>query len=309
MPVDISTVSSNPTLREYAQGAARQAIDPVAEFVSPTVEVSSSLGKFKIYDEKNRLYIPNTLFTPGGKATVLQFEKSDGNYNCDHHAIDIPTDDIEEMEEADLVATVQENSDDAADIAALAHAKQVIDMAYANAANTAKTWNTSADPIADLNAQIKAVLKAGRGIGVRVLFGVDAWEIFMNHSKVAGKFIVGNGKSGAAYAIPNHESAGSLLLGNPETHCSFMVHDANPQGQDPDIQFISGSKILIFAAKARPTRRDPSAMKTFRLRGRWMKPGTYRREDDRGTVTKMDWSEDTQVGNAAALKTLTISAS
>ena len=39
-------------LREFAQGAAQSAVQPVADFLAPTVEVPTSIGRYKIYTEK-----------------------------------------------------------------------------------------------------------------------------------------------------------------------------------------------------------------------------------------------------------------
>jgi hypothetical protein len=47
-------------------------------------------------------------------------------------------------------------------------------------------------------------------------------------------------------------------------------------------------------------------MKTFRLRGQFMVPGSYMKEDGRGEVAKFDWSEDVQVTNAAAVVRRTV---
>jgi len=65
--------------------------------------------------------------------------------------------------------------------------------------------------------------------------------------------------------------------------------------------------VLVFARLANPTRRDPSFMKTFRLNGQFMVPGSYMREDNRVEVAKFDWSEDIQVTNSAAAVRLNIS--
>ena len=54
----LSDISASPTLREYAQGAAQDAIMPVADFIAPTVEVPTSVGRYKSYTEKNRFRIP-----------------------------------------------------------------------------------------------------------------------------------------------------------------------------------------------------------------------------------------------------------
>ena len=73
----LSDISSSPVLREFAQGAAQSAIMPVADFLAPTIEVPTSVGRYKRYTEKDRFRIPNTLRTIGGRATELRFEVTD----------------------------------------------------------------------------------------------------------------------------------------------------------------------------------------------------------------------------------------
>ena len=308
----LTDISSNPTMREYAQGAAQEAIQPVADFIAPPVEVSTMTGRFKIYDEKQRFSLPDTRRALGGRATELRFDVSDGNYNCEPHALDYPVDNLERLEERDLEDSLKEGANAVAEIAGLVHEKTVIFAALAAAGDgTGKTWDSSGDPIADLDTYIINVLKAARYgslMGVGVLFGVNAWRIFKNHSKVTGKFVVGNSKRGNV-AIPTEESAGALLIGTPEIRTSYMVYDEAAAGVTDSIQFLLDTSILVFARKMAPTRRDPSFMKTFRRAGQWMVPGSYIRDDGRAEVAKFDWSEDVQVTNSTAVGRLNISES
>ena len=166
-----------------------------------------------------------------------------------------------------------------------------------------KTWSSgNADPVDELDTLVLEVLKAakyGSLMGVRVLFGADAFKTFKNHPTVGKKFVVGNGKRGGI-AQPSIESLGDLLIGAPEARISAMVYDASAEGLAEDIQFVLSNQVLVFATLANPTRRDPSFMKTFRLRNRWMVPGSYTRDDGRVEVAKFDWSADVQVCNPAA---------
>jgi hypothetical protein len=66
------------------------------------------------------------------------------------------------------------------------------------------------------------------------------------------------------------------------------------------IEFVLDKKVIVFASQDNPTTLDPSFMKTFRLDGQWMVPGSYVPEDQRGEVLKMDWSQDVRVTNTAA---------
>jgi hypothetical protein len=309
----LSEVSASPTLREYAQGAAQSAIMPVADFLAPTIEVATSVGRFKQYTEKHRFHIPDTLRSLGGRAAELRFEVSDSTFNCEPHALDYPVDNLEQLEAEGLENMLMEGATAVAEVAALSHEKSVIDAALAAVgAGTGKTWNASADPIADVDDAILNVIKAakyGSLMGVGILFGATAWKIFKNQDKVRGRFVVGSGAKGSGQiglAVPTEQSASQMFVGSPDVRTSYMIYDVEPEGKPASIQFLLDSTVLVFARKAAPTRRDPSFMKTFRLMNRYMVPGAYTRDDGRVEVAKFDWSEDVKVTNSAACVRLNI---
>ena len=298
-------------LREFAQGAAQSAVQPVADFLAPTVEVPSSIGRYKIYTEKNRFLPPDTARAIGGRATVLSFDATDATYNCQPNALDFPIDYLEQIEEAALTNALMEGATIVAEVAALAHEQNVINTALAATTGgaLAKTWSgtSGSDPIDDIDAQILNVIKAARYgslMGVGVLFGAGAWRLFKNAPNVRSRFV-----AAGDYAIPNvtPAQATSLLVGNPEVRTSYMVVDTTKEGLTPNISFLLDTSVLIFARLQNPTRRDPSFMKTFRLMGNYMVPGSYVRDDGRVEVAKFDWSEAVAITNSTAAQLLTVS--
>lgn len=299
----LSNISSNPTLREYAQGAAQSAMQPVADFIAPTVPVATSVGNFKVYDEKHRFRIPDTKRAVGGEATKLIFDASDATYNCQPHALDYPVDYLEQIEEADLENRLMEGADAVAEVAALSHEKAVLDAALiaAGAGTDSNFTSASVDPVDILDDAILTVLKAakyGSLMGVGVLFGATAWKRFKNNAKVTTRVFSGTKNPGVSLT---DQQARPLLLGEPEVKTSYMVHDTAAEGLDESMDFLLDTAVLVFARHASPTRRDPSFMKTFRLRNQFMVPGSYEKEDGRGEVAKFDWSEDVQVTNSSAV--------
>jgi hypothetical protein len=310
----LSDLSSSPTLREFAQGAAQSAIMPVADFLAPTVEVATSVGRFKCYSEKNRFRIPDTLRTLGGRAAELRFDATDATFNCEPHALDYPVDNLEQLEADGLENMLREGAVAVAEIAALSHEKAVIDAALsAVGAGTSKTWNAAADPIADVDDAILSVIKAakyGSLMGVGVLFGASAWKVFKNQDKVRGRFVVGNGrnKGDLGLAVPTEQSASQMFIGTPDVRTSYMIYDVAPEGKAENISFLLDTAVLIFARKEAPSRRDPSFMKTFRLMNEFMVPGSYMRDDGRVEVAKFDWSEDVKVTNSTACVRLNVAA-
>ena len=313
----LSEISTSPVLREYAQGAAQTAIMPVADFMAPTIEVPTSVGRFKQYTEKHRFHIPETLRTLGGRATELRFEATDATYNCEPHALDYPVDNLEQLEADGLEDMLREGITAVAEVAALSHEASVIGAALeAVGAGTDKTWGASADPVADVDDAILSVIKAakyGSLMGVGILFGASAWSIFKNQEKVRGRFVVGNGSGRSngklGLAVPTEDSAGQMFIGTPQVKTSYMIYDTAPEGIAENVKFLLDSTVLVFARKDAPSRRDPSFMKTFRLMNKFMVPGSYMRDDGRVEVAKFDWSEDVQVGNAAACVRLNVATS
>jgi len=310
----LSDISASPTLREFAQGAAQSSIMPVADFLAPTIEVATSTGRFKVYTEKHRFHIPDTLRSLGGRAAELRFDVSDATFNCEPHALDFPVDNLEQLEAEGLENMLREGAVAVAEVGALSHEKSVIDAALAAVgAGTGKKWDDAADPISDVDDAILSVIKAtkyGSLMGVGILFGATAWKIFKNQSKVRGRFVVGNGggKASLGLAVPTEESASQMFVGSPDVRTSYMIYDSAPEGKAENVNFLLDTAVLVFARKDAPTRRDPSFMKTFRLMNKFMVPGSYMRDDGRVEVAKFDWSEDVRVINSAACVRMNVSA-
>ena len=230
----LASISSNPTLREFAQGAAQQTVQPVADFIAPTVPVGVMNGRYKVYTEKNRFRIPQTLRPLGGRATELRFEAQDQTYNCEPHALDYPVDNLEQLESDGLENMLREGAVAVAEVAALAHEKTVIDAALtAMGAGTNKVWNSSADPVADVDDTILSVIRTcgyGSLMGVGVLFGAQAWSIFKNAAAVKNRFVIGGGgKSGVGLAVPTEQSASQLVAAIAASHTSPSSSSPSPR--------------------------------------------------------------------------------
>lgn len=303
----LSSLSSNPTLVEYSQGAAQTATSSVADFLAPTVPVGTSTGRFKIYTAKSRFRIPDTRRAVGGRAVQVGFSADDGLYNCEPHALDFPVDNLELIESDGLMNIMQEGADICSQIGALSHEKTVVTKALtALGAGTALAVGANDDIIGQLDTDILNVIKAakmGGFMNIGVCIGAGAWRVAKNHSSVRGRLLA-NGKN--VLANVSLEDFGSLLISKADARVSLMCYDDAPEGLPEDIEFVLDGDIIVFARVANPTRFDPSFMKTFRLRNQWMKPGTYSRDDGRVEVAKFDWSEDVQITNATAGKRRTV---
>lgn len=302
----LSDIVAKATIREYAQGAAQEGVSPVADFLAPPVEVAKPVGKFKIYTEKSRFRIPDTRRAVGGPATLLGWDRTDGDYNCEPHALDVPVDIAETDEEDTMTAALQEASDLGAEVGSLSHEKEVIDLAIAATTAGAQNIDFAADkdPVDQIDQQIIALIKSanyGGLMNVRLLLGLTYARRLKNHALVRARF------PGAAKVAPSIDEIMSLMLTAPKVRLSTMVYDDAPEGKAKDIKLILDTKALLFVSKDQPTRRDPSFMKTFRLRGKWMLPRTYQSTDQRQEVAALDWSGKPYVTNTAGAIQLGIS--
>jgi hypothetical protein len=142
---------------------------------------------------------------------------------------------------------------------------------------------------------------------IKVLMGATALLILKNHPKVTAK--ITSNQKGATNLQVDESILSGMLLGNPQVRSTYSIYDAGAPGLAEDVRFILDNTILIFASKERPNRYDPSFMKTFRLRGQFMVPGSYETPDKRNDVAKFDWSADARVTNAPAGKRLNVSES
>jgi hypothetical protein len=304
----LASVSSDPVLQTYSQGASQSATSKVADFLAPTVPVPTSTGRFKVYTAKRRFRIPDTRRALGGAATQVGFSAEDGTYNCAPHALDFPIDNLEMIEAAGLMNVLQEGADICAEIGALSHEKTVIDKAIATVGSgTALSIGANDDVVDQLDGDLLTVIKAAKMGGMMdlgVLIGAGAWRKVKNHASVKGRILAGAKRDVANITLADFSA---LLIANAEARVSLMCYDTAPEGKAESISFVLDGDILIFARRANPTRFDPSFMKTFRLRNQWMVPGTYQWQDGRGESAKFDWSEDVQVTNSAAAVRRTVS--
>ena len=291
-------------LRTFAQGAAQSAVKPIANFLAPSVPVPTLVGRYKKYTQKNRFKVPNTIRGLGGKAARIGFDASDASYTCIPRAIDFPIDNLEQLEENQLMNVAQYGATLVSDVATLAHEQLVVNTAIAALTATQDTkdfTSDSIDPISVLDAWIISVIKAAKNAApIKVLLGATAWLHIKNNKNVKGRFVVGRGGSGVGLINPTLEDLSSILFGNPQVEMTTMVQDTAAEGAAESLSFVLDNAAIVFAANDTPNTLDPSFMKTFRLDGQWMVPGSYVTEDQRGEVLKFDWSEDVEVTNSAA---------
>ncbi len=290
-------------LTDYAKGIGFNAVDPASRILAPEVLVASPIGKFKKFDDKNAFQAPDTSRALGGSARRLEFNGTDGDYNCQPQALEIGIDDAERAT-GDQLGLEQAKIKTVVHSAIRAHGKKVFDKAATLAAAATPAWSTPAtgNPISDLNAQIDAIVTECGEFPTHIIFGVTAWRYFVQHDKVSDKF-----KSGVV--TPQTVQAAALLLApSIEMVVSPLVIDTAKAGVAKSNSQVFGANIFLVISSPNPSIYDPSFMKTFRTGlGGVEAVRSYRDDSARSDIYAVDWSEDIQVVSTASARRLTVS--
>jgi hypothetical protein len=299
-------LSENKTLTNFAQDASQASIRKIANFIAPSVEVPTMTGQYKEYDAKHRYKRPLTRRSVDGRATRIGFNAGDKYFNLEPNALDFPIPNITTLDDGALLNYAKYGATLLSDSSGLAHEGEVIDKALAavGAGTDYNFTDVAIKPIDLIDAAILVVKKlAKNGAGVKVLFGTTAFLRTRQNADTKARFKGGRGGAaagGASIVTPQLADMSGLLFTNPSVEMSDMVEDKAAEGLAEDIQFMLDDAILIFASNDVPNTMDPSFMKTLRLMGQWMVPGSYESEDKRDNILKMDWHEQILVTNAPA---------
>ena len=298
--------SYNPTLTNYAQGYAQDLSSALAEFVAPTVRVSSAVGAYKQFDEKNAFQVYDTSRALGGTARRISFVASDPSYNAQPQALEIAIDDAERKAAGAQASVLEESKVQTLLTAAtLSHEDKVVTVmkTLAATANAGNWSSTSVDPVAELDAQIEAIATATGMMPNAVVFGLGAWRVFRTHPKVTAK------QPGASLIGLTEQQAAALLI-NPgiQMRVGVLSKDQAKFGAPANKSNIVGAEVFIFLRSPNPTTYDPGWMKTFSAgEGGVMAVRDYRDESARSDVLAIDWSEDIRICSTIAAWRLTIS--
>lgn len=303
----LTTAAINPTLTNYAQGLAQDINSALAEFIAPNVVVGATAGKYKKYDDKNSfLSFAETRRAIGGPATRLRFVATDGEYNCEPHALEIPIDDEERRRAGDqqdrleraktraLVTTSVVSKED--------RVMTVVKAGVPAVANKGVWSNSANDPIKEINEQIKAIALATGVFPNRLALGLGAWAVLRDHPKVVAR------QPGAEIIGLTLEQLAKMLL-NPSIEIKVgMLSKTTAWGLANSKSNIVGDEVFVFLGSSNPTEYDPSALKTFTAAdGSVTAVRVYRDENARSDILAVDYSEQIVLTGSACIRRITVS--
>jgi len=303
MSTRLSTIATSAWLRNYSQGAALSNVGKLAQFLAPTVNVSSPRFRYWKYDDQNRFKIIDTRRALHGGAKQYFMGGVEQSGELEAHALDYPIDEVEQMADDTLQNTAKEGADETAHVFGLAHEKEVVDKALTavGPGTDINVASSSVDVVDEFDKAIINLTKTAKLSSmhpIRMLFGPNALRLLKNCESVRGRFKRGKGEQGGV--APAVSDLLSLLIGDPEAMMTLSIYDSAQEGLTPNVDFMIDNSVLIFVGSNNPTRRDPSFMKTFRIRDSYMTPGTYRSQDGRVEFLKFDDLRLVAVTNSAA---------
>ena len=305
---NLSTATYKETLKQYAYGVAQDVKSALADFIAPRVPVGVGTGMFKKFDDKNAFQRYDTARAVGGPATRIEFASTDGNFNCEANALEVPIDDQEREKAGDAQSALEEAKTRTLVInASLAREKRVFDLVKANVAAAASkgawTSDAAAQPIDEIDEQIEAIATLTGLMPNRMVIGLGAWRILKNHPHVLSRL---NGSPDKSVSLDAF--AGMLLNPQIEIRVGIMSIDANKTGKAASKSNVVGSEIFLFHGSDNPTQYDPGFAKTFSVGANSVEAvRLYREERNRSDILAVDWSEDVQVVSAICAKRITVS--
>lgn len=305
---NLSTATYKETLKQYAYGVAQDVKSALADFIAPRVPVGVGTGMFKKFDDKNAFQRYDTARAVGGPATRIEFASTDGNFNCEANALEVPIDDQEREKAGDAQSALEEAKTRTLVVnASLAREKRVFDLVKANVAAAASkgVWSSDANaqPIDEIDEQIEAIATLTGLMPNRMVIGLGAWRVLKNHANVIARL---NGSPDKSVSLDAF--AGMLLNPQIEIRVGIMSIDANKMGKAASKSNVVGSEIFLFHGSDNPTQYDPGFAKTFSVGANSVEAvRLYREERNRSDILAVDWSEDVQVVSAICAKRITVS--
>ncbi len=301
------TAKIQPNLTTYAAGLWSSIDNPVGQFMAPWAVLPNAMGQYKKYDQVDAFVVYDTARAIGGPARRIEFSANDAVYNAQPQALEVGLDDSERPQSVPDAAKDDLNLENKTralvNLAWLAFNVRVVEKAKTTAAevNNGAWADPQNNPVAEINANIRAIAtKTGR-MPNRICWGLAAWERFSTHPKVVGRL-------GAAVMVDKDVFVIPALFTSPGIRHLIAAdsQNANNPGVAPSNENLLGDDLFIFYANSLPTNYDPSWMTTFTTgRGGIDKVYTYRAEQSRSEIVSVDWSEDTQIISNLCCKRIT----
>jgi hypothetical protein len=294
------------TLTNYASGVALDTASAIAEFIAPTVPTGAQNGQYKEFNSANAFQVYNSARAVGGNRTRIEFDADDKFFNCRPQGLEIAIDDSERDPGADPLSLEQAKTRTLVANTQVSHESKVISLIKSakSAASGVGAWSSDAeaDVVADIDAQIMAILSDTGMMPNGMVLGIGAWAIIKNHASVLSR--LGDTRTKSATMA---EFASMLLNPEIEIRVTALTANSNKPGKTGKSQIV-GNEVFIFCRSANPTAFDPSFAKTFMPSDTQITAVRQYRDDSCSSdVFYIDWGEDIKITSSLCGRRITAS--
>jgi hypothetical protein len=303
----------NHVLTAYAQGFANDLLQQqaVVNALCPTVSVVGASGGYKIFSDENSFRVYNTQRGLGGRARRIEFDATDGTFNCQPQALEVTIDD----HERDLAAAAgnplagelldQGKIRALLNSTALSHYNKVVAAVIAAITATPNRGNWSnkdIDPIDQLDEALDTLsTNVGSTQFINLVLSTGAWRALRNHPKTKARC------SGVQVGGISREQLQGILMFPCNVVIGSVSKLSTKLGQTGAKANVVGDNAILTYSVPSPTQYDPSAFKCFTTgSGNVSAVRTYRDESARSDVHAVDWSEDIKETSTTARARLAI---
>lgn len=300
-----AALSIRKDLTEYSFGVISDAAALVAYLkrLSPVVPTGTTSGRYNKFDTTQAFvdYRKTARRAVGGQANTIGFLSDAATFNADPFGLRVSIDKHERTQVGDIASAVtlleQSKSRTLTVNCLTAQAMEIITKVKASVSATAKlgAWKKAdADPIAEINSQIRAVWKATGMVPNKIDIDFGAWCVMVDHPKVRGLMSTTN----KAVTV---DSVRPLLV-NPAIDIMIVDNGVLTGGglanTSATVQGILGGSILVYYSSTMATQYDPSAFKTFSPSANLFTNVYTYREEPHLDWYENDWTCDNQVVSA-----------
>ncbi len=283
----------NAQLTRYAHGIAPELASALAEIMAPQCAAPAASGQYIKFDDDDAFRIIDTRRAVGGDMALIDLPSTSPRFDCEPHALGIPTDrfEMERVGEAGLELLRQSKVRTLISRNAISREKRVFDAyeAGTTAESGAGLWtDADVDPIDELDAIVSDVATQTGNSKIHIVIGLPALRQARKHPKVIARF------PGAQAVNVNAAALASLLIMPVTLHVGMLPMVTEKVGKAGTKTNIVGSRVYAFITQEQPSPYDPSAAKTFTT--------TIGQVDGVGFVEKPPFSEINYVAFSEDIK-------
>jgi hypothetical protein len=288
-------------LTNYAHGIAPDFTSSLAELMAPQCIAPAASGQYIAFDDDEAFRYIETRRALGGDMAMIDFPTGSPRFNCDPHALGIPTDafELERVGEAGVQMLRESKVRTLVSRNALSREKRVF-AAYeagVSAVSGPGDWtDPTVDPVDELDAMVSDLATETGNASIDLVIGLPALKQFRKHPKVKARF------PGVDIMNVNLQALVNLLMIPVRGHVGMLPIVMEKSGKAAVKTNIVGARVYALISQKNPSPFDPSAAKTFTTKlGQVDGVGIVERPPF-SEVNFVAWSEDIKITGAKCVK-------